>query len=584
MTDQPQPFAGAGKPGFSRALAAVLIVLAGLMAYANTFSAPFVFDDKVNVLDNPSIRSLTPVSAALSAPPGKGTAGRPILNLSYAVNYAVSGLSPWSYHVVDLAIHLLAGLLLFGIVRLTLETPRLAGRYGGRAPFLAFSAALLWTVHPLATEAVTYVTQRAESGMGLFFLASLYAAIRGFGKRPVNIWHAAAAASLALGAGFKEVIAAAPLVILAWDAVFNERPPLKALRRSWFLYAGLFLGLMFLAALVAGGGTAGADPIDRSVSRLAYLVTEGGVILHYLRESLVPVGLAFDAQDWDTSLTAGKFLAAGLTGALVILTAWGLFRRRPEAFLGAWFFLILAPTSSFMPLKCPAYDHRMYLPLAAAVTAVVLFADRLLSGRFARGGAKAAPAAVLLVAAALLIGLTLARNHEYRSDIAIWTDTLQKRPKNARAELNLAQALENAGDPAKALVHYARGLAMTPDPREAARAHFNMANILSAQGRSQDAENHYRAAIEILPAFPEALTNLAVLFSNSGRYDEAEHLYDRALFYNPSLAAARFNYAGLLARRGQWAAAAGHYEGVLALLPDYAPARANLAVCREKMR
>ncbi|HUR60314.1 MAG TPA: hypothetical protein VM029_21505, partial [Opitutaceae bacterium] len=156
---------------------ATLVIATGL-AYARTFSAPFVFDDIGSIANNASIRSLWPPWTALSPPPQMTVSGRPLLNLSFALNYAISGTNPWSYHAVNLAIHVGAGLLLFGIVRRTLLLPQFAARTRASAMFIAWSIAALWLLHPLQTESVTYIVQRAESLAALSYLLTLYAFVR----------------------------------------------------------------------------------------------------------------------------------------------------------------------------------------------------------------------------------------------------------------------------------------------------------------------------------------------------------------------------------------------------------------------
>ncbi|HXA14671.1 MAG TPA: hypothetical protein VNW23_06045, partial [Opitutaceae bacterium] len=159
-------------------LAGGCIVLAAFAAYHNSFSGPFVFDDLGSIPDNPTIRHFRPVWPVLSpSTPGVGVSGRPLLNLSFALNYAISGLNVWSYHALNLAVHILGGLVLFGVVRRTLL--RLGGKFEAGALPLALLAALIWTVHPVQTASVTYISQRAESLMGLCYLLTLYCFIRG---------------------------------------------------------------------------------------------------------------------------------------------------------------------------------------------------------------------------------------------------------------------------------------------------------------------------------------------------------------------------------------------------------------------
>ncbi len=148
-------------PSWGIVLAGAGLVLAALAAYRNSFSVPFLYDDVPTITENPSIRHLWPIRAVLAPPPDITSTGRPILNLSLATNYATGGTAVWGYHALNLAIHLLAGLTLFGIMRRTLLLPSLRERFGGAALPLALAVAAIWTLHPLQTESVTYVVQRA---------------------------------------------------------------------------------------------------------------------------------------------------------------------------------------------------------------------------------------------------------------------------------------------------------------------------------------------------------------------------------------------------------------------------------------
>ena len=161
-------------------LAGGLIVLAAVLAYRDSFSGPFIFDDEHSIQQNPTIGRLWPIWKPLCPPNhGETVTGRPLLNLSFAVNYAVGGLNVRGYHVANLAIHVLAALLLFGILRRTFLLPS-NGTFQIATPTgLAFVIALLWAIHPLQTESVTYIVQRAESLVGLFYLLTLYCFIRG---------------------------------------------------------------------------------------------------------------------------------------------------------------------------------------------------------------------------------------------------------------------------------------------------------------------------------------------------------------------------------------------------------------------
>ena len=231
---------------------AFLILAVTTAAYANSFSGVLVFDDEPAIASNPHIRRLLPLKASLTAPPDTTASARPAVSLSLALNYALApadardvfaapaGAPPavsdaayrnlWGYHLFNLTVHALAALVLFGIVRRTLQTDRMRDRFGNVAAPLAMAVALLWAVHPVQTSAVTYVIQRAESLMGLFYLLTLYSAIRAHGegqprtsnaeRRTAVTWSVLAVTASVAGMATKESMVTAPLVVVAWDFVF----------------------------------------------------------------------------------------------------------------------------------------------------------------------------------------------------------------------------------------------------------------------------------------------------------------------------------------------------------------------------
>ena len=166
------------------------MVALGIAAWSNTAHSPFLFDDSLALVKNHTIRSLS--MRMLFPPPETTVAGRPVVNISFALNYALSGLDLPPLHATNLALHLFAGLLLMALIRRTLLLPRLSGRYAGDADLLSTLCALSWVVHPLQTESVTYLVQRAESLAGLLLLATLYASLRAFEAERPFAWSAAA--------------------------------------------------------------------------------------------------------------------------------------------------------------------------------------------------------------------------------------------------------------------------------------------------------------------------------------------------------------------------------------------------------
>src|SRR6266850_6914087 len=267
-----------------RWLAPLLLVCAALLAYQNSFTGPFIFDDPLSIQDNPTIQHLWPIWQVLS-PPHRGgltVEGRPLINLSLAVNYALGGLDVWGYHAVNLTIHVLAGLTMLGVVRRTLLQPRFRGRFGAAANELALAVAVLWTVHPLQTESVTYIVQRAESFMGLFYLLTLYCFIRGAESPQPRRWYALCVSACALGMASKEVMASAPLMVLLYDRAFVSGSFQEAWRRRWRLFLALAATWVLFGCLLLIGGvwvTAAHHAKAVGIVWWKYWLTEPGVIL-----------------------------------------------------------------------------------------------------------------------------------------------------------------------------------------------------------------------------------------------------------------------------------------------------------------
>jgi tetratricopeptide (TPR) repeat protein len=556
-------------------LAPLLIVLAGIASYSNAFRGPFVLDDLTAIPNNASIRTF---GNALSPPAHSPVTGRPLVNLSLAFNYALGGLDVTSYHVVNVAIHLLAALVLFGIVRRTLAAPRMSERYRDAASGIATAVALLWVVHPLTTESVDYTIQRTELLMGLFFLLTLYCALRGFESRKAWRWHAAALAAFALGLGSKEVIAVAPVVVLAYDWLFWSPSFKAALRRHRILYIG-FAVVLLLFALFVGTRLRGAfTGLSRRMSPWDYALTQSGAIVRYLRLAVWPRPLAADYDGWPIATSLRSVLPyVALLLSLVALTLWGLVRRRALAFVGVWFFLILAPTSSFRPLAAEVVaERRMYLPLAAAVVLAVLAGRALLARIAAPRGVGIASVAVL---AAILGIVTVRRNETYRTTLSFWNDIVAKRPDNPRARIWLAKHLREAGRNAEAVQHLTTAVHLQPRNGD---AQYSLGVALASAGRTEEAIEHYREALRINPQDASAHNNLGAALASRGEIAEAIDQYLQAIRINPAHAGAHYNLALVLANLGELQEAIAHLESAIRVKPDFSTARQMLKDLRQR--
>jgi tetratricopeptide (TPR) repeat protein len=597
-------------------LACTIVLLAvGITAYINSFHGIFIFDD-LDVPKNLSIRTLWPPWGALF---DVANVSRPLIGLSLAINYAISGLDVWSYHLLNLSIHLAAGMTLFGIVRRTLINPRLADQFGRHATLPALAIALIWLVHPLQTQSVTYIIQRGESLMGLSNLLTLYCVIRGADSRRSGLWYAAAVASCACGMLSKQVMVTAPLVVLIYDFLFLSGSMRETLRKRAVLYGGLALTWGVLAAtIIAAPSNLTAGFATQSISAWDYFKSEFGVIVHYIRLSVWPDSLCLD-YDWPRAVSAGRvipYLVVVVT--LEAATVWALWKRKPAAFLGVWFFGILSVTSSFMPLTDLAFEHRMYLSLAAPIALVILGGYALLQRRLHSNTRPHEPdrraAAILVVAVAVVVAalclLTIRRNADYNDGITMWRDVATKRPDNARAYDNLAIFLAQKGRLDEASDAVRRAIELRPDYAE---AHDTFGMLLVQRGNLNDAIAEFNRVIEINPTAYEAYTRLGAALANQQKFDEATAALSKALTifpdYGPALANLGFaqerqgktddainslnealrhlansdlaasihlSLGNLMAAQGQASDAAAHYREALKLKPDFVPAQQRL--------
>ncbi len=532
-------------------LLALLLLAAGGWAYSSSFAGVLVFDDVASISSNPHIRSLWPLTKAASAPRDTTVAGRPVAALTLALNYALApadarnalttpgpGSSPEDrdaflrnirgYHALNLAVHLLAGLALFGVARRSLLAPALRERFGRSATPLAFLVALIWIVHPLHTESVTYVVQRVESLMGLFYLVTLYCAIRAAepGRRR-RWWAGASMVACALGMGSKEVMVTAPLMVALWDLLIGMDR-----RGRWPLYAGLASTWLILAALMAGNPRPGSVGFGLGGwTWWSYLQTQAAVVVHYLRLAIVPVPLVFD-YEWPRAASfADVALPALLLVTFLALTVAAVVRRHPAAFAGAWFFIVLAPSSSILPIPTEvAAEHRMYLPLAAVVALAVLafhaLAQRVLSARSAAGTARWPPAELATLVAGLAVAAafgttTHARNLDYHSDEALMRDTVEKRPSNIRARVALGADLVAAGRFADAERELAIAASLEGSDKAHAQAEMHLGSALCAQGKLDEGIARLHRALALDPTLAEAHALLGEAYSGLGQSELA---------------------------------------------------------------
>lgn len=550
-------------PQFPLWLVALLLGLGTLVAYHQSFTAPFVFDDNPTIVHNASIRQLWPLSVPLSPPEGVGGAvNRPLMNLSLAINYAVGGLDVRSYHAVNLLLHFLAGLAFYGLLRRTLRLPGCQERFGRTGPMLSATLVMLWTVHPLLSESVISPAQRNELLVGLFYLLTLYGLVRSTDSPHAGRWQIASIVACLLGMASKELMVTAPVVVFFFDRAFLADSFSDVWRRRRRYYLGLAASWILLAIVMSGqGNRSGTSGFGLGISPWHYLLTQCEAIVLYLRLSFWPSPLVIDygtdfVRDWREVWPQGVFLVT-----LAGLTAWATWRHPRVGWLGFAFFAILSPSSSIVPLTTQTMaEHRMYLPLAAVIVLMGVGLHRL-----------AARPAVLLLALLIpvLAGLTIRRTLDYRSELDLWMATVEDRPGNWRASLNVANSLARLQRFPDAIDWYHNAIRLKPDEAE---PYSNLAFLLAETGHPEAALDYFATAARLNPDFAEIRYNWGMALVRVGRRDEAIAQFQEAVRAKSGFAEGHLALGSALEEKEDFRGAWENFQRATVLKPSLAEA------------
>lgn len=562
-------------------LAVCVIVISLSLFYSNSLTGAFIFDDLSAIVDNPTIRNLWNFRDIFSAPFGSGLANRPFINASFALNYAVSGHATWSYHLLNLFIHIAASLTFLGIARRTLVLENIPDNIRNQANLLALACTLVWALHPLMTGAVSYIVQRCESLMGLCFFLTLYCAIRGWQSSRTMAWHLAAVFFYFLGTGSKEVIIAAPLVIIIYEYIFVHKSVNVIWQKSAWLYGGLAAGTAVLLYPILFGNYLALALGSKPLNFLNHWATQPEVILHYIRLAFWPHPLSFD-YGWPLADPAKAWPYIIIISIPIVTALWLLYKRHPLGLPANSFFLILAPTS-LISVRDPAVEYRMYLPLAALTAIVIpcLYACimNLFQSSSHRNLAKRLFCIAMLAVIIILGFSTYSRNKVFVNSFVLWEDTVKKSPGNGRAHVNLGTELDHSGRIFEAIAHYEEAIRLKLDN---GTAHVNLGYALYRMGKTQEAIGYYREALTLNPRNAAAHSNLGIALSESGQSDAACRAFERALQIKPDQPEVLSNLGNMLNGEGRYKEAIVRLRGAIHLRPEFAEAHANLGFAFEQ--
>jgi len=524
------------------------VVLIVCVVFANGIFGKFVFDD-LHFVNSPKISALWEF--------GSLAENRPFGAWTFQLNYALGGMRAWHFHLVNIAIHSAAAAVLFGLVRRTLLLPGIPARLQADAPQFALAAAVLWAVHPLQVQSVTYLVQRYESLMGLCYLLVLYCVLRGVQSTRPWPWYLGAIVAAWLGAWTKEIMMTCPIVALMFDATCLSSWRVALRRRGW-LYLLLASPVVWIVWILRATFTEADQTVGFGLEQITpwqYLRTQPGVLLNYLRLTFWPDELILD-RGWPVATSAWEIYGLGaIILVLLGLAIWALWKSPKLGFLGISAFLVLGPTSTIVPMMDLAFDHRMYLPLVSVVLltmlAVYAVAHRLLRREAARNTILAA--AVLLVIGGMSLR-TIQRNRAYADPVGIMTECIDNNPLHARPYRILAD-IYLSKQPQKALALYSRALELSDDKYWVL---VDIGNVHLKQYDYVSALPYYRQAIELRPKRPVAYVNASRCLAHLTEYQEAVSLMRKAVEFKPDNRDAVMQLAWLLSTSEDPNARNGH--------------------------
>lgn len=585
-----------------------LILVLGVILYANTLQVPFYLDDYREIVNSPFLKDFSRFTSYISAGGVAGLISRSFGNLTLALNYKIGGLNVVGYHLVNIAIHLMTALLVYRLVFLTLLTPcfthgRNQGAVGNRAGFIAFLAALLFVAHPLQTQAITYVIQRFASLAALLYLLSLscYIQARIILNEPdkrqfaSGAWFTAALVSALLAFMTKQNAFTLPLVVILYEMMFFPQNIKKKTGAIGILLAAALAGTTII--IVASGKPIGAliasldrfTTVEPDISRLDYLTTQVRVLVTYLRLLIFPVGqqLDYDYPVYTSFLNTDVLMSGVLLCTLFAAAVYSLFLSSREesrfgdsaplfrviAFGIFWFFITLSIESSVIPITDVIFEHRMYLPSAGifmAVAAAVSLVGG--AGTLVPCWPRTHVLAGSLVVVLTLGWMTISRNQVWQDEVYFWEDNASKSPNNGRVLNNLAIAREKKGDLQGAEQAYLKAIELKTYQDS---TFVNLGRIYIEWGRLDKALELFRAALSLNPDLAEAHNCIGQIYAIQNRVDDALQEFLQVVKLKPNLAVAYNNIGSMYLRQNKSTEAIESYGKAIERDPDCVDAYVN---------
>jgi protein O-mannosyl-transferase len=546
-----------------------LIVLLVCLVYSNSFHCSWHFDDITNIVNNQGLhlKALSPVGlkkALYADPGGPPQLYRPVVCFTFALNHYVGGLNVFGYHAVNLFIHSISSLFLFLFIRGTLSLPPLKKRYISQSDSIAFFAALLWALHPIQTQAVTYIVQRMSSLAGMFFIIAMYSYLRfrtAAGQKEKISYLGLCLVSYLMGFGSKENAALIPASLFLYEILLIQREGGAWWRKRLGAVLAVTAAVLILLCAYLYYRKGGILPFigeygNRPFSLTQRLLTESRILLFYISLLIYPVpwrfSVAHSVQISSSLLDPVTTLASILILLLGLIFLLCLAKKRPlVSFSFLFFFANHLIESTLLPLEL-VFEHRNYVPsmlfFVPVSLAIFTFSERY----------KSSKRATFIVSASLvlvIIGIassTFLRNTNWRSPETLWMNALQKAPDQLRVHHNLGVYYHQIGSLHLAKSHFEQALRSPVIHRrdEVIPTYYQLGLLHAQMGHPEEATVFYKEAVSRDPGFALALVNLASTLDQLGDKAQADDYLAKALAVDSSNGPARLNIGIRYLREG----------------------------------
>jgi len=541
---------------------ALLIALLGFMAYGNALQGGFLFDDSYLVTDNVHVKDWSHVGKIFTEDIGAGAGDtfgfyRPLQALTYMVDYAIGRLNPVVFHVTSVLWHILAAAGVFALIYILFSDRLLAG-----------ITAALFVVHPVHTEAVSYISGRSDP-LALFFLTLTFVLYLRQLSRPAAYLWVGMTLSYTAALASRETALIFPVLLLLYHFVFKKQVRYKEFF-SFVALAGLYVMLRLTLLKDLLSYVPDMPPLSQRLP--GFFVA----LASYVRLLVLPFDLHMEYGSRLFSFFDPRALAGlGIFAVLVIVFVRLRSRRPLVSFSIGWFLIALVPVSNIFPINATMAEHWLYMPSVGFFLAVALAVHRL----NAQKGTRFWGAALLLGLSVFYLYLTVRQNETWSRPLTFYTRTLRYSPNNPKILNNLGNVYKESGAYEKAVGSFRQAVALRPDYRE---AYNNLGAAYQKMGRLEDAVASFKKAMEISPGYTVAFNNLSAVYQEMGKSDEVVASYREILDADPENLQALNNLAVTLVNKGAHEEAIALYEKAIVLDPDYPDAYNNLGSVFEK--